>query len=395
MSVTNYELYRPYATERQTDHLNYLKSEGSQIKAAKKLGISKRALERSLKSLRERAAKRGYDPDSNLTHPVPDPFFVKQFTHSFDAEGNVKQCWIKGEVDKERMLAMVETTLNTFSQDIKRAKPIPTPKQSKSDLLNVYTITDFHLGMLAWHKEGGDDWDLNISKNILIAAFSEMIANSPKAESCIINQLGDFLHSDSILPVTPSSGHILDQDTRYDKLVETSLTLLRTLVDMSLAAHKNVHLLCAEGNHDTSSSSWLRHSFNALYEKEPRVTVETSPSPYYVFEHGNTMIGFHHGHKKKLSTLPQFFASKFYKEWGRCKYRYGHSGHYHHEKVLDVNEDNGMKWTQHPTLTAKDAYSSRAGYISDRSCISFTYSKEYGERYSSYVRPEMLGVVDE
>jgi hypothetical protein len=384
-----------YASDRQAEHLDALLSEGTQTKAAKKLGVSKRSFERTLKRIRDKAAKRGFNPEHDLTHPVPEPFFVKQFTRSYDSEGKIKQSWVKGEIDSERFQSMVETTLETLCKDIKRAKPVAPPKGVISDFLNVYTISDFHLGMLAWHKEGGDDWDLKISKNLLVKAFSEMIATSPKAETCIINQLGDFMHSDSILPVTPASGHILDQDTRYDKLVETSLYLLRTLIDMSLASHNRVHLICAEGNHDTSSSCWLRHSFNALYEKDPRVTVEISPNPYYVFEHGNTMLGFHHGHKKKINDLPQFFASKFYQEWGRCRYRYGHSGHAHHEKVIAVNENNGMKWVQHPTLSAKDAYSSRNGYISDRACISFTYSKKYGERCSSYVRPEIFGDSDE
>ena len=391
---TNYETYRVYASDRQKELLDALVSEGTQAKAAKKLGITKRSFERGLKRLRERASKRGYNPEHDLSHPVPEPFYVKKYTQSYDGEGKVKQTWIQGAIDKEDQLKMIEASMDSLSKDIPRLKPVKKPKTTKKGLLNVYTITDVHLGMLAWHKEGGDDWDLNIAKTILLDAFSEMISSSPNAEKCIINQLGDFLHSDSILPITPTAGHILDQDTRYDKLVEVAITLLRQLVDMCLATHDSVHLICAEGNHDLSGSSWLRHCFNALYEKDPRVTVEISPSPYYVYEHGDTMLGFHHGHKKKLTALPQLFATKFYSEWGRCKYRYGHSGHYHHEKVISVSEDNGMKWTQHPTLAAKDAYSSRGGYFSERACISITYSDKTGEKSSIYVRPELTGDVN-
>jgi hypothetical protein len=58
---------------------------------------------------------------------------------------------------------------------------------------------------------------------------------------------------------------------------------------MLLAKHKNVHVILAEGNHDMASSVWLRTMFKALYENEPRITVDDSALPYYAHEFGNVM----------------------------------------------------------------------------------------------------------
>ena len=32
------------------------------------------------------------------------------------------------------------------------------------DNLTLYTLTDYHLGMMAWEDEGGRNWDLNIAE---------------------------------------------------------------------------------------------------------------------------------------------------------------------------------------------------------------------------------------
>ena len=161
---------------------------------------------------------------------------------------------------------------------------------------------------------------------------------------------------------------------------------------MCLEHHENVHLICAEGNHDITSSKWLRHAFNRMYSKEHRVTVDTTPKPFYVFEHGTTLLGFHHGHKvRNAKTLVSVFASdpKFRPMWGRCENTYIHTGHLHSEKREDTA---GALVIQHPTLAARDAYASSNGYNSMRGCIAFTYHKQYGEVSSVNVKPASLNI---
>jgi hypothetical protein len=148
-----------------------------------------------------------------------------------------------------------------------------------------------------------------------------------------------------------------------------------------------VHLLIIEGNHDEASSIWLRKMFEALYENEPRLTVNDSELPYYVYQHGNVMLAFHHGHKLKNEQLPMLFAAQFPQMWGQTTKRYCHTGHRHH---LDEKEYSGMTVTQHPTLSARDAYAARGGWIAERAAMAITYHCRAGQYGRVFVSPELL-----
>ena len=65
-------------------------------------------------------------------------------------------------------------------------------------------------------------------------------------------------------------------------------------------------------------------------------------------------------------------------------------GHLHHRVTITEREDRGVTVTQVPTLSAKDAYSARGGYFSERKTDCDTYHKEYGRVASVYVTPEMV-----
>jgi hypothetical protein len=132
-------------------------------------------------------------------------------------------------------------------------------------------------------------------------------------------------------------------------------------------------VILAEGNHDIASSVWLRQMFAALYENEPRVTVDDSPLPYYAIEWGKTLLAFHHGHLKKNDQLPLMFATQFAEAWGRTTKRYCHTGHRHH---LEEKEHSGMIVFQHPTLAARDAYAARGGWHAMRAATAVTYHRK-------------------
>ena len=178
----------------------------------------------------------------------------------------------------------------------------------------------------------------------------------------------------------------MDADTRYQKIVRVAIRCVRAVITKLLTKHKRVHVLMAEGNHDTASSIWLREWLAAVFEDEPRVSVDSSPDPYYCYEHGKTALFFHHGHKRKISDIAPVFAAKFRDTFGRTKHAYAHMGHLHH---VDVKESPLMIVEQHRTLAAPDAYASRGGWISGRDAKVITYSKAHGEVGRVTISPAM------
>jgi len=356
-------------------------------RAAASLGKARSSLRDSINKLAGTAAKHGFAPEQGLTHPTPPGFEVKKTSTLYDADGEIRLQWqiINQEVEgaKKALAAFAEAA----SESLKREKPIPPPKGVIGDLLNLYVITDYHIGMRSWPDETGDDWDTDIAEDMLYRWFASAIKAAPKAHTAIFGQIGDFLHYDGLEAVTPASRHVLDADTRYQKLVRVAIRAIRRIVRELLKNHEHVHLIMADANHDESGSAWLRELLHALYDEEPRVTVDRSADTYYCYEWGLTSLFFHHGHKRKPELVDTVFAQKFREVFGRTKHAYGHMGHYHHEKTLETNL---MIVRQHRTLAAKDAYASRAGYLSGRSADVVTYHKEYGEVGRISLSPEMI-----
>lgn len=304
-----------------------------------------------------------------------------------NAEGEVVMEWEKTSLDQQRIEEARQAAFEALSAKLPRLSPKAAPTKTQAELATVYTLTDAHVGALAWHKEGGADWDLEIAEETLLGCFQHMIEGSPASELGVVNQLGDFLHWDGLEAVTPTSRHLLDADGRFEKVVQVAIRVLRRIVDMALAKHARVHVVMAEGNHDLASSVWLRIMFSALYENEPRVTVETSPLPYYHLEWGKVLLAFHHGHLKKNDALPIMIATQFAEAWGRTTKRYCHTGHRHH---LEEKEHSGMIVLQHPTLAARDAYAARGGWHALRSATAVTYHRLFGEVSRSTASPDML-----
>lgn len=333
------------------------------------------------------AVRRGFAPDLGLGEPLPAPLVLTGMSTMTRTEEGLPR-WIKVKVDEDKVAEAMRAAVIALAEGMPRAKPAGKLKKVTNDqLCTLYTLTDCHVGMKAWAPETGADWDLDIAERVLTGAVKYLVDTSPASATGVINQLGDFLHFDSLAPVTPTSGHLLDADSRYSKVVAVATRILRFAIDYALTKHKRVVVVMAEGNHDMASSVWLRHLFGLLYENEPRVEVINSELPYYVYLHGSVMLCFHHGHLKKNDQLPLLFAAQYPREWGTTTKRYCHTGHLHH---AEEKEHSGMTVVQHPTIASRDAYAARYGWMAESRMRSIIYHQAHGEAGTITVTPEML-----
>ena len=378
-----------YCTPRQREILEAIDRLGGARAASIELGMNVGGASETYITVKKKAAKKGYAPEHDFTKPVPDGYVAKGVSTYYNKEGKPSGQWVKASLSHEALVDAMREAISGFKDEIPPAVSINAPAASEEHLCNLYTFTDYHLGMLAWHKEGGSDWNISIAEQTIIAALAKMIDQSPKAHTAVINIQGDFLHTDGKTPVTPASKHVLDADSRFPKIRRSAIRIIRSLVTMSLQRHQEVHLIIAEGNHDEESAGWLADLFSVHYEEEPRVIVNDSVLPFYVLEWGNTMLGIHHGHKVKNESLPLLFAAQFPQAWGRTTRREIHCGHRHHR---DEKEYNGVTVVQHPTLAARDAYAARGGWIADRAAWAITYHKKYGAVGRVMITTEMLEV---
>ncbi len=364
-------------------------SESSYTKAAIKSGTDVGTLGRTIRACKKRAAQ--FERAEHTGASQPDGYAIKGTSslvdYRNDPEGETILQWVKTDRDRERQLELMREAVAAMCDDIPRLPAIKSPKMTNSNLLNLYVVTDYHFGMLSWAEETGEDWDVSIAESLLIKWFEAAIASSPDSETGVLCNLGDFLHQDGMEALTPTGRNLLDADSRFAKIVRIIIRCLRTVIDMLLHKHKKLIIIMAEGNHDLASSVWLREMFAAMYEREGRVTVDTSPDPYYCIEHGQTSLFFHHGHKRKPASVDDVFVAKFREVFGRTKFSYAHMGHMHH---VWQKETNLMIVEQHRTLAAKDAYASRGGWLSGREASCITYHKDYGQTGRVTITPDMV-----
>jgi hypothetical protein len=376
-----------YCTPRQAEILKAVEEHGTQRAAAEALGLAHGTVGDIVAAAKKKAARMGYAPEHLMTHTAPDGFFMRGVSTYINKDGQVTGQWIKNQIDHDRQREIFEAASQAFCETIPRVRPRPAPAHGNADLLNCFVITDFHLGMLSHHEETGADWDIKIAENMIIRWFEQAIAQSPDAETAVFAQISDFLHADGIEALTPASKHCLDVDSRFAKVVRTAIRILRTVIDMLLAKHKRLHIIMADANHDPVSQIWMREWFSVLYEDEPRITVDRSPSPYNAYEFGKVALFVHHGHKRKVTNVAEVFAAQFREMFGRTMYAYAHMGHLH---SIDVKENNLMVVEQHRTLAAPDAYAARGGWLSGREAQVITYHREFGEVSRVRINSNML-----
>jgi hypothetical protein len=326
-------------------------------------------------------------PEHGETFELPAGHRVKGVSTLVNADGGKIVEWIKTTEDTAARDAAMAATLAALKEELPRAEPVPAPAGGNTNLLNQYTVTDLHFGMLSWKEETGSDYDLKIAEQLLLDWFGAAIKQSPDASTAILCQLGDLLHHDSHDSVTPLHRNVLDADSRLQKMIRVVIRTMRRIIRMLLEKHQHVHVIMADANHDPSGGAWLREMFAAFYDDEPRVTVDSSASTYYVYEFGETSLFYHHGHKRKINTVDGVFVGKFREIYGRTKFSYAHLGHLHSDELKSTNT---MKVERHETLASPDAYAANGGWLSGRSSKVITYSKQFGEVGRITLTPEMV-----
>lgn len=378
---------KPFCTDRQWEVLCAIDSEGGQQAAADKLKVGRTTVQTMLYSVKRKAARGGYSPEHDMSRTVPDGYHVKGVSTYYNKQGELTGQWVKSSIDHARQAEIFKEALEAMAEALPRAEPISAPDHTADHLMAVYPVGDHHLGMLSWGEETGADYDLEIAERLLIAAVQHLIEVAPPCDRCAIPILGDFLHYDSFESVTPTNKHLLDSDTRFPKMVRTAIRVIRHIVGAALKHHKSVLVIFEPGNHDPATTAFLMECFAALYENEPRVTVDTSPRHFHYFRFGKNLVGTHHGHGVKMENLPLIMATDRPDDWGATVHRFWLTGHVHHDNGKDFP---GCSVESVRILAPTDAWAANKGYRSQRGMKAIVLHKDYGEVARHVVNPAML-----
>lgn len=377
----------------ETPYTDAVRTQGGVRAAARALGYDYSKFYRRLKAEERQLAKQESLAKlglkfTDIQEVLPNGLDIKGTSTLYDAEGNKRLTWVKTSQENDNIQAAIEAAIDEAKKDIEPLEAVAEPDLRNADLLSAYFIADFHLGQSSWGEETGADWNLEIAERTLSNWLAAAIQSAPNSHTGLLVDLGDFMHTDNLNGLTPSSGHVLDRSGQYEQSVRLAIRLMVRAVQALLGKHQHVHVITAQGNHNLSGAIWMRSLLIEKFRNNPRCTFDNTPHPYYAYQWGDTGIYVHHGHKKKMGDISKTMVAHYREIFGTSKYSYAHVGHLHHR---ETKECSLMVVEQHSTLAPKDAHSAHGGYSSQRGASVITYSQKYGEVGRVTIRPEMIG----
>ena len=349
---------------------------GNRSNTAAALGIHERTIYRRLERVKQRAASQGYSPDHGMTHQAAPGFAVKGVSTLYNADGEQTAQWVKTSAERQRTEDLREAIVDAFT-DWKGKGRVPAgPRHADTEIMTTYPMGDPHVGLYSWGEQSGDDFDLKIAESNLCEAVNRLVSCSPKSEVGLILNLGDFFHADTSDNKTLRSGHALDVDTRWEKVLRVGVRAMMQCIESACRKHNKVIVKNLIGNHDDHTSQMLSIALGLFYEGNERVVIDQSPAKFWFHRFGNVLIGATHGDTCKPQALPGIMAHDRAEDWGNTRHRYWYTGHIHNQNVMEFP---GVIWESFRTLAAKDHWTASKGYRSGRDMYSIIHSKDFGE----------------
>lgn len=329
-----------------------------------------------------------------LVAPIPPGHRVKSVsTIRRDKHGNQRITTVN-ESNTKLTPKLIAEALAEILQEVKplpRVTGVKLPKGRSSSTIDVTPTGDPHVGMLAWAAETeASNFDLKIAESLYGKAYSALFANGVSDTLLFIN-LGDYFHNDNQDNQTSRGKHQLDVDGRWKKVVKVGVRIAIDAIRRALQYYKKVHIINECGNHDDHTGYMLGIVLERAFENEPRVSVDTEPTPYHFYQFGANLFGTTHGHQLRPATskkrrpkqpdpadLGTLMALKRKKAWAETcpEGRVWFVGHYHHKDIKDVG---GCTIEVCRTLSPPDSYASGHGYEAPRSIERITYDIRGGE----------------
>lgn len=375
--IVDIELKR-WATPKQAAYIEAVNTHGSFRAAGRALGTHD-SVRKSIRALEMRAAVQGYAPAHDMTHTVPSPFVVKGVSTYHEKTSTTPAAWVKASLDERLWTQSIKDGVAAFIADIEPipANSGPTTRGLDTDIIPWIQIGDAHLGMLAHEQETGQNFDLKIAELELCEGISLLIDGCGDHERCVINDNGDFTHYENFAAITEASGHNLDADGRFPKMITVYSRIMRFVISKALTKFRYVDVIVNQGNHSRTNDIWMAELIRVAYGHTNRVNVLNNATKFIAYRMGNTLVMTHHSDKCKPNRLAQVMTVDFRKDWGETEYHYIDIGHIHHNMVSA--EHPGVQIESWNILAPADLWAHDGGYRSRQSITVVDRSRTYGE----------------
>lgn len=362
-------------TDKQRNLVQSVIDKGGLIQGAAAVGMDTSNASKMLILLESKAARLGFAPGHWEDGVAPGYLMGKVTVQR--GPGGVERVWERQHPDADH-LESIRQAIDSFLAGRDPLKAPEAPKKCDKDIIPWYEIGDGHFGMVAHELEVGHNFDLKIAYQEIASAFSILFQEAQPTERCVINDLGDFTHYENMAGATEASGHLMDRDGRFPKMIDLYADLMGFIVDEALKKHQHVDIIINQGNHSRTNDIWMAKTLKMAYGHTGRVHVLNNHSVFIPYRMGNTFVMTHHSDKtRKPADLVSVMSNDFRHDWGETEYHYIDVGHLHH-KITSI-EKGGAVFEMWNTLAPMDKYAHDYGFRSKQSITVVYRSKSYGE----------------
>jgi hypothetical protein len=316
----------------------------------------------------------GARPERPHDAPVIDAFqpgtSLKRLSTLTGGDGKVIQQWqiyTKEHEEREKREKWLLDAIGSLAEKWPVREPVKLAEGPACDerLMCVVPMGDPHFGQYSWAAETGDAYDLELAEQYHCTAMKALVDSAPRARRGKLINLGDFVHADNSDNRTLRGHHQLDVDTRWPKVIRSSVQSVIWLVNYMLTKFKEVDAWMVPGNHDPHSAFMLQLGLQLYFRNEPRVRVPEVSGLFYYERFGKSLIGSTHTHTiKDRASLGETMAVHQPKDWGESLYRYWYCGHVHHDSLIETK--GGVIVETMRTLAGKDKFAAENAYNAGR-----------------------------
>jgi hypothetical protein len=307
------------------------------------------------------------------------------------------KAWLKSKSAASLEARIIgEQILADIRETIAQAPAIYTHRQEQfvseaGNFLFTFEPYDLHVGKNTWKKETVINYDIHTSEELFNAALDYQLDMALRLTRNGIDRIlcvfgNDVSHIDNKMQTT-TGGTFMDADSRYPRIYSHIVRMHRRAVEI-LKSVAPVDIKIVSGNHDEHTAYHLGMLLEAVYESDPRVTVDNNPHMRKYYEYGVNLFGLTHGVAEKVSELPLTMAREQPEMWARCPSREWHIGHLHKSEQWDagkpgqqiqtLHSDKGVRVRRLTSMSGHDAWHTKNAYMDRRACQGFVYHRTAG-----------------
>lgn len=263
----------------------------------------------------------------------------------------------------------IQDAIKDLMKDVRPIATATPPKRKASSDRHMMEmgIYDHHWGKLAWGKETGTDWDLNIADREWRSASDEMLSRSAgfNVEKIVFPIGNDFFHVNNFNSTTANDTRVDSTDDRFSKVFRSGCKSVQYSIERCLEIAP-VQIVFVPGNHDRHTAWYLTEWIAGVFANNKHVIVDNSPRERKYLSYGPALLGYTHGDETPPDRLPGLMAVEASQQWAASTFRSWRIGHWHKRKETRYNVGDtfeGVEVRIFPSLCGTDGWHYRKGFI--------------------------------